>query len=562
MTLKYESEILFDLMKRDGDNNPSDVLPYESELKEKYLQQVEGAYPKLQDYRPEWLNYNLSAHLPSGFPVETLSDVTQATIDNVVPYAYGKAILKGQTLVNLSSNNYALKNASKIENGFKFDGKTVNTDHILTFQVQAKSDTYYTYIFNSDTDFEFMSGYDATDNDGWVQPTYRAIIGLNVIKVKTEVNNENKNLAFRTTSNRVGNKDVLLTNFMLLEGDHTSVDIHYFTGMKSVQMPVLTTTGENVLNPEKFAGLKGSLESNDGVIINVIKQTNDQNMRVLYENMNLPLNTYTITAETVNGKYLGGALRIYDDKNEFTYEFSIDSGKASATVSSSISQLKMWNPYGVDCQIRIAITTNGSTTYEPYKSNILTVNEEIVLGSVGSVVDTLDLLTGEIVKKTKEVVLDGSENGWNTYWNTNVVPLDNFFTCVINLDGKRRGRAVVDKFSQIELRDEKEGFISDSGGIEEFAIRISKDKLETQDSKGFKKYLSQNPITVRYQLATPTIKTVDLTTTDQDGNTDSIIRPIEGTMHLMTEGESIKPLFSGEIPVEAITQNLASFIEG
>ena len=49
MTLKYESEILFDLMKREGDDTPSDVLPYESELKEKYLKQVEGAYPKLQD---------------------------------------------------------------------------------------------------------------------------------------------------------------------------------------------------------------------------------------------------------------------------------------------------------------------------------------------------------------------------------------------------------------------------------------------------------------------------------------------------------------------------------
>ena len=59
MTLKYESEILLDLMKRDGDVAPSGVLPYESELKEKYLEQVEGAYPKLQDYRPEWLYYNL-----------------------------------------------------------------------------------------------------------------------------------------------------------------------------------------------------------------------------------------------------------------------------------------------------------------------------------------------------------------------------------------------------------------------------------------------------------------------------------------------------------------------
>ena len=30
MMLKYESELLFDWMKRDGDVAPSDVLPYES----------------------------------------------------------------------------------------------------------------------------------------------------------------------------------------------------------------------------------------------------------------------------------------------------------------------------------------------------------------------------------------------------------------------------------------------------------------------------------------------------------------------------------------------------
>nr|DAW90356.1 MAG TPA: hypothetical protein [Caudoviricetes sp.] len=97
MTLKYESELLYDLMKRDGDDTPSDVLTYESELKEKYLNQVVGAYPKLQDYRPEWLNYNLYHHIPSEFPLETITDVTEASFQNVVPYAYGKAMLKGYT---------------------------------------------------------------------------------------------------------------------------------------------------------------------------------------------------------------------------------------------------------------------------------------------------------------------------------------------------------------------------------------------------------------------------------------------------------------------------------
>ena len=97
MTLKYESEVLFDLMKRDGEDAPSDVLSYESELKEKYLSQVMGAYPKVQDYRPEWLYYNLYSQLPSDFPDESVANVTSASFYNVVPYAYTSAILKGNT---------------------------------------------------------------------------------------------------------------------------------------------------------------------------------------------------------------------------------------------------------------------------------------------------------------------------------------------------------------------------------------------------------------------------------------------------------------------------------
>ena len=55
--MKYESEILYDLMKRDGLlNPPQNNLPYESELKEKYVNDLVGAYPNRQDYRAEWLN--------------------------------------------------------------------------------------------------------------------------------------------------------------------------------------------------------------------------------------------------------------------------------------------------------------------------------------------------------------------------------------------------------------------------------------------------------------------------------------------------------------------------
>ena len=62
--MRYESEILYDLMKRDGLlNPPQNNLPYESELKEKYVNDVVGAHPKRQDYRSEWLNVALESEM-------------------------------------------------------------------------------------------------------------------------------------------------------------------------------------------------------------------------------------------------------------------------------------------------------------------------------------------------------------------------------------------------------------------------------------------------------------------------------------------------------------------
>ena len=74
-----------------------------------------------------------------------------------------------------------------------------------------------------------------------------------------------------------------------------------------------------------------------------------------------------------------------------------------------------------------------------------------------------------------------------------------------------------------------------------------------------KEWLQENPLVVQYQLATESIKTVDLTCKDQDGET-SLFMPFEGTTHLETLGQPIKPQMDIEVPVEAITQNLASFI--
>ena len=97
--MKYESDLIKEIVDSRGHKKSS--LHYQSECVESWIEETKGSYPKLCDYESEWLNY-INDEPIGEFPYVTLTDVTETIVDNVVPYAYKSAILKGKTLVNLA----------------------------------------------------------------------------------------------------------------------------------------------------------------------------------------------------------------------------------------------------------------------------------------------------------------------------------------------------------------------------------------------------------------------------------------------------------------------------
>ena len=116
---------------------------------------------------------------------------------------------------------------------------------------------------------------------------------------------------------------------------------------------------------------------------------------------------------------------------------------------------------------------------------------------------------------------------------------------------------ISDRFPQSDIDGDKESI---RGGGDFIFIYISKEKVEG-NVNSFKQWLTQNPIKYQYRKSEKSVKTVDLSIQDQDGNTLRKIKPIEGSMHIHSDGTPLKPTITMEIPVEATTQNLASFIE-
>ena len=525
----YESEVLFQLMERDGFNIPSSVPPYESEIKAYLINQVKQAYPKLTDYEAEWLLYNYTKHLPADFPISSVTNATEATFENVVPFAYQSATLKGNTLVNLLQNAY-------VSNGVM---RNANVSY-------SKADTTYTLIYNvtalptTTTRSTFMIDLsNGTKIYQSVSPTVTHKMGINkwVFKTPTDA-------TFSIVGYWSNNEDIKLCadNIVLLEGDYTNVDIPYFEGMQSVKMPVLTTTGKNLFDITKHNLSKD--EDGDYIATNYYAD----GKAVKY---NLKKNaTYRVTTEdnffgssfnlSVNGQWVN-----INTPSQVIFTTD-DSGEYYIRIGSGIYNAKN-DKLPKNIQIEEGIQ---STSYEPYKSNTLTTPSDLELREIGGVRDELDCLTGEMTQRIGEIVLDGREN-WESHTdktNTKV------FSLTIKNLKQIDQHIICDRFPTNVAGDVEK--INNMGNVVYVAILKSKaDNLEK-----FKSYLSQNPITVQYLLATESIKTVDLTTVNEKGETTHFM-PLEGTMNVQSSGESIQPTFDMSVPVEATTQNLASFIE-
>lgn len=202
-----------------------------------------------------------------------------------------------------------------------------------------------------------------------------------------------------------------------------------------------------------------------------------------------------------------------------------------------------------------------ATSYEPYKSNVLTVNEPIELRGIGDVKDELNLLTGEVVERTGEIVLNGNESWWfadspdnpeNTgTWthseNTWLLGVD-FTTISSNTHPVKN--TISDKYPvyyDYSFSDsEYFNIVSNNNSL---LFRVRKDRFSDKSITNFKSWLSQNPITIQYQLTTESVKTVDLSILDQDGATVEKLNTFKDITHVscsVDEG-SIYPYVEMEV---------------
>ena len=176
-----------------------------------------------------------------------------------------------------------------------------------------------------------------------------------------------------------------------------------------------------------------------------------------------------------------------------------------------------------------------STNEDGTKTNILTVNEEVELRGIGDsskrVEDELDCLTGELTQRVGEIVLDGSQQELS-------LNISNDNTVLIIFKSIKTGLSsdsvcISDKlpFKANSSEDFEHLRMNVNGNV---CVWINKTKFEELNVASVKKYLLQNPITVQYPLVTESVKTVDLTILDQNGQNIKQLMSFNGGTHFNT----------------------------
>lgn len=430
------------------------------------------------------------------------------------------AILKGSTLLNLATpveyktinfHGYCLIiDGSKLKSGTYTTKSSVDFSQYVLDLMSTQKDKPHYYariqitkdgVFTIDDTFFIANGGKAEDFFFCLRPVNDVIGGV------------------------VNTNEIENVRLVLLEGDYANIDIPFFTGMQSVKMPVLTTTGANVFSDDNTMELGAWTTTGGDYVTNSEIRCKNPFTRFPKglkngDKMYIVLSDTSINSST--------NIHVYDENKKYIRTLTwtnFVNGVVEITIGyGNDAEWKYFSFRAIsnntDC--KFALMINEVYPYEPYKTNILSTPQDLELRGIGNVKDTLDLMTGDVTERVGEVVLDGSEN-WivNGYTNNQSDVLSYFsfklssLNCILN----QRGDGLSSELNNIDCASSpnSEGWQIYNG---QMRVNVLKSKLSEDSVNGFKQWLSQNPITVQYKLETPVIKTVDLSSS---GNWEKIV---------------------------------------
>ena len=410
--------------------------------------------------------------------------------------------LEGRTLVNLlGSKSKVLQNASTV----------YSLNHNITYT----PNNIYTIIFYSDATSSNVFLQEQTYSAIWLTNIKVGVTkGLNIIKFTSTSNTTVSSIRFSTDASFSGT--VNITDLILLEGDHTQNPPSYFEGLKSVgdntDEIVVSSVNENLCEFIEVGGTIGVQGDSFGNNF-----SNKSYFRSNYINVSL-LDKISYTFSH-NDKTLYNPLWCFYDSNKkgiYPYKHGtttvVPSSAKYVRFEGQLKDVTDITPYINDIEFAVykGDTLKSYTPHQSDKKQILFYNSNGELEPVTELHewDSIEKHSDNkwyYHKRSEKVVLNGSEDSrFNaTYQNTLRFSFTDIFRGIKFIDTITSIKMISNSFKNIAANVSS---ISDIEGISVHSssvtcINILKSKLSTQDVTGFKQWLSENNVTVVYQLA-------------------------------------------------------------
>ena len=501
---------------------------------------------------------------------------TNITATNTIEAPIKSAILKGNTLVNLWKSM-----ASDVVVQQKVDDTIIESDYSeqytkVTFgadQVNAattcgmytayqleSNKTYYinTFVFDDSNVDSFLVRDDANS----INLTTNPITGYpkgQILSFTTEYSTDRLLFYYFANTRKYGMSNYgkpfyMPKQFIISDKLEDVVNKELFTGMQSVKMPVLTTTGKNIFNPTKsWNSNQLNYTVTDGTILinGTCEKINDMYIHNLTDTL----------SEKMNSLKVGTSLTISNSLGKPNYFGVTRNGKDiwslnTITIQNGDSNIRCFVRFDVgesynNQEIKVQLEQGTvATPFEPYKSNTLSTPSDLVLRGIGDVKDTLDVNTGEVVQRIGEVIFDGSEAWTIGKTSVNTVCFQVGLSS-LNINVLKNNFITNYLIKNVGLWGSDVECATINGSFTHFQIRLNKTKASTVDE--VKQYLNQNPLTVHLELASPIIKTVDLSIIDQDNNPVNWMSAFKDTTYIesLTTAENS---LAGEVMVEVPTK--------
>lgn len=461
--------------------------------------------------------------------VATVDNAMSKVIDGTLDGAYESCVFKGKSLVNLMTN-------CKDEYVVRYHDPS-NPNYTVANISMMKPNTEYTLFYKA----KYRTEGDGAGEVGTLHIATSVEQGF--IGASHNLTTEYKQYVFKLTTTSTVDCFTFKSNgsyfaikeCVLLEGDYTNQDVPFFEGLCDVKMPILRNVGKNLYG--------GEVITNKAIDFNIGELYDAEGYNAL--NYYTPVSQgSTITISNEYGKLGANTFIFYDSNKEYTGFINVN---GVATIPKGVCYVRAYGMSHImmgSIQIEEGST---ATTYEDHKTNILRTSEEIVLREVNGVQDTYNPLTGEYIKRTGEIVLNGSQqvmrDGSLLFFALKDVPENNF--------------SISDRLPSITIGQIINGVtgvgVQDRGTGGRLYINIS--DLSTEEE--ITQYLQNTPVTVQYKLVKPVTSIVESLTTPFAYQNGHII------LESGYEGQSLLPTleYSTVVNKTGLVENVAKTIQ-